>query len=93
MKPLEKIFFTACIHNCICESYNEYMIHDSIREIIKIFVDLGFSWKQLEYYLTKWSDSGFYNYGVNLELGWFEFDKLKGEYKTIYTDKKQMGNG
>ena len=67
------------------------MIHDNIREIIKIFAGLGFSWKQLDYYLTKWSDRGFYDYGTSLELGWFEFDKLEGEYKNIYIEHKANG--
>ena len=36
------------------------------------------------YYVRKWCDKGFYDYGVTLDLGWFEFDKLTGEYKQIY---------
>lgn len=56
----------------------------SIRTIGNIFERLGFSYKQLMYYVRKWSDKGFYDYGITLDLGWFEFDKLTGEYKRIY---------
>lgn len=56
----------------------------SIRAIGNIFESLGFSYKQLMYYVRKWSDRGFYDYGTTLDLGWFEFDKLTGEYKRIY---------
>ena len=56
----------------------------SIRAIGNIFERLGFSYKQLMYYVRKWSDRGFYDYGTTLDLGWFEFDKLTGEYKRIY---------
>lgn len=92
MKPLEIIFFKSCIHNCLYQSYNgrkEYVKPPfTIRDIIKFFVLMGFSYKQLDYYLKKWCDRGFYDYGVNLELGWFEFDKLKGEYEVIYKESK-----
>ena len=36
------------------------------------------------YYVKKWSNQGFYDYGTTLDLGWFEFEKLKGEYLAIY---------
>lgn len=83
MKPLEEIFFRACVneqkrklHSCDREL--------SIRTIGNIFERLGFSYKQLMYYVRKWCDRGFYDYGVTLDLGWFEFGKLTGEYKQIY---------
>ena len=28
--------------------------------------------KRMWWYLTKWNSKGYYNYGVNLELGWLE---------------------
>jgi hypothetical protein len=83
MKPLEEIFFRACVneqkrklHSCDREL--------SIRTIGNIFERLGFSYKQLMYYVRKWCDREFYDYGVTLDLGWFEFGKLTGEYKQIY---------
>ena len=83
MKPLEEIFFRACVNE------QKRKLHSSnrelsIRTIGKIFERLGFSYKQLMYYVRKWCDKGFYDYGVTLDLGWFEFDKLTGEYKRIY---------
>nr|DAH31222.1 MAG TPA: hypothetical protein [Bacteriophage sp.] len=83
MKSLEEIFFRACVNE------QKRKLHSSdrelsIRTIGNIFERLGFSYKQLMYYVSKWSDKGFYNYGVTLDLGWFEFDKLTGEYKQIY---------
>lgn len=83
MKPLEQIFFRACVNE------QKRKLHSSdrelsIRTIGNIFERLGFSYKQLMYYVEKWSDRGFYDYGVTLDLGWFEFNKLTGEYKQIY---------
>nr|DAX05507.1 MAG TPA: hypothetical protein [Bacteriophage sp.] len=83
MKPLEEIFFRACVN----EQKRKLKVNDrefSIRVIGNIFERLGFSYKQLMYYVQKWSDKGFYDYGVSLDLGWFEFDKLDGEYQRIY---------
>ena len=82
MKALEEIFFRACVNEQKRKlpSSNREL---SIRTIGNIFERLGFSYKQLMYYVRKWSDRGFYDYGVTLDLGWFEFDKLTGEYKQI----------
>lgn len=82
MKPLERIFFVACI-NTISE--NIYMHH-----MVKMFGAFGFSEKQLYRYVEKWDDKGFYDYGVSMRVGWFEFDKLVGEYKVLY-DKYYKG--
>lgn len=67
MKPLEEIFFRACVNE------QKRKLHSSdrelsIRTIWNIFERLGFSYKQLMYYVEKWSDKGFYNYGVSLDL-------------------------
>ncbi|AXH78332.1 MAG: hypothetical protein [Circular genetic element sp.] len=90
MKPLERIFFIACVNEqrrVIDLSKREF----SIRTIGNIFSRLGFSYKQLMYYVHKWSHRGFYDYGVTLDLGWFYFDKFTGEYKEIYDEIKQSG--
>lgn len=92
MKPLERIFFIACIKNCTFVSYNHFTgacvgtDEFTVRGVIYMFELLGFSGKQLRYYLSKWSSRGFYDYGVSLDLGWFEFENLKGEYKEIYRE-------
>ena len=83
MKPLEEIFFRACVNEQkikLCSNDCEL----SVRIIGNIFERLGFSYKQLMYYVRKWCDKGFYDYGVTLDLGWLEFDNLTGEYKQIY---------
>lgn len=89
MKPLEEIFFRACVNEQKRKlpSSNREL---SIRTIGNIFERLGFSYKQLMYYVRKWSDRGFYDYGTTLDLGWFEFDKLTGEYKRIYDSMTSM---
>lgn len=90
MKPLERIFFIACIR----EQMRVIKLEDrefTIRIIGNIFSRLGFSYKQLMYYVKKWSDRGFYDYGVTLDLGWFDFDELNGEYKEIYEQIRQTG--
>lgn len=82
MKPLEEIFFRACLNEQIRKFHIEDKEFD-VRTIGNIFDRLGFSYKQLMYYVRKWSDKGFYNYNTSLDLGWFELDKLTGEYKKI----------
>lgn len=89
MKPLEQIFFRACVN----EQKRKLHFSDrelSIRTIGNIFERLGFSYKQLMYYVRKWCDRGFYDYGVTLDLGWFEFNKLTGEYKQIYEEMSNV---
>lgn len=82
MKPLERIFFQACL-----------MKKDrlTIRNVVDIFTNFGFSHKQLWYYLEKWSNNYFYDYGVNLDLGWFCTEKFTGEYKVMYEAIKSKG--
>lgn len=87
MKPLERIFFMACVN----EQKRTFGLKDkefTVRDIANIFERLGFSYKQLMYYVQKWSDRGFYDYGTTLDLGWFCFDKLNGEYLVIYNSIK-----
>lgn len=90
MKPLERIFFIACVNEqrrVISLDKREF----SIRTIGNIFSRLGFSYKQLMYYVWKWERRGFYDCGVASDLGWFYFDKFTGEYKEIYDEIKQNG--
>lgn len=90
MKPLERIFFIACVNEqrrAASLDKREF----SIRVIGNIFSRLGFSYKQLMYYLNKWSHRGFYDCGVADDLGWFYFDKFSGEYKEIYDEIKGKG--
>ena len=82
MKPLERIFFQSCVMQ---------RGRMSVREIIAIFCALGFSEKQLLYYVFKWDTRDFYDYGVALDLGWFYPDKLIGEYKVMYENIVKKG--
>lgn len=75
MKPLERIFFQACVMK---------EDEETIRDVINIFGDLGYSHKQLWRYLEKWCGKGFYDYGVTLDLGWLSPNKFMGEYKVMY---------
>ena len=76
MKPLERIFFKACL-----------MKGDKfIQDICRTFSDLGFPIKILWRYLEKWNDIGFYDYGVALDMGWFYIDKLPIEYAKMYEE-------
>ena len=91
MKPLERIFFQACVMNCRC--MKGVMMRDcqmSVRDVINIFHSLGFSVKQLWYYLEKWNDHLFYDYGVTEDLGWFYIDNFKGEYKVMYEQIQKL---
>ena len=75
MKPLERVFFMACIMKST---------EMSVRKIINTFCTLGFSENQLLYYVNKWNNRGFYNYGVLIDFGWFEPENLTGEYAVMY---------
>lgn len=87
MKPLERIFFQACWMQCIVHRVDG-MDKDPttckfLRDIVDIFHSMGFPNKRLWWYLEKWNDIGFYDYGVALDLGWFEENKLTAEYKVL----------
>ena len=87
MKPLERIFFVACINTLIATEKLLKPIHT--RDMVRVFVLFGFNEKQLWYYVEKWSDKGFYEYGVSPRFGWFLLDKLTGEYKVLYEKYKK----
>ena len=76
MKPLEIIFFILVV------KAHERL---SVRDIINMLVAAGVSHKQLLYFLRKWTSKGFYDYGVSIDTGWLEPDKLRGNYSDLYT--------
>lgn len=86
MKPLEEIFFKACIHESKRSGFETSEREFSVRNIVNIFSRLGFPHKQLWYYLEKWSGLGLYDYGVTLDLGWFNPDKLPPQYDVLYQE-------
>lgn len=90
MKPLERIFFQACWKNCT--HIDENGVHRGgkfLYDIVRIFTSIGFPQKKLYYYVGKWADLDFYNYGVSIRVGWFEDEKLTGEYKALAEQVKK----
>lgn len=84
MKENEKIFFRLCLNAFVFKKQSDYYKF-CVRDLINIIQSL-INYKQCWYYLDKWSNRGFYDYGVTMDLGWFEPDKFTGEYKDIYDD-------
>lgn len=72
-KEHEKILFT------MCWTFRKVMwprqVYACFRKIIP--------YKQFVYYLKKWEEFGFYDYGVNQELGWFYPENFPDRYKEI----------
>ena len=52
------------------------------RHIIDIVCEF-INYKRCYYLLEKWSRLGFYEWGVNIGLGWFEPDKMPERYKVL----------
>lgn len=79
MKPLERKFFKYVCKHIDYEKVNiEYSQHVSFIRPISVLADefsdkYGIPIKMIKYWLKKWSDYGFYNYGVGIYFGWFEF--------------------
>ena len=75
MKIDELIFFIYCY------TLRNLYGHD-VRSVVDIFKN-QIHRKRCWYLLKKWSRLGFYNYGVTLDLGWFEYYKMPERYKAI----------
>lgn len=73
MKDQERIFFSLC-----------YGLRDTYRprEVVNLLADT-IPHKRCWYYLEKWTNQGFYDYGVTLDLGWFCPEKLPERYRQI----------
>lgn len=72
MKDDEKLFFTICfsfVHGKVC----------TVRDVVHLF-DGVIHHKRCWYLLRKWSEKGFYDYGVTLDLGWFDPEKVPEVY-------------
>lgn len=89
MKPQERFFFMYVL--CWCE-YRQYYSNGLLYKVVENFSNIfAVPEKQLWYYVGKWSQKGFWNYGVSLAGGWFEWEELTGEYKQI-AHKFQLKN-
>ena len=75
MKPLETIFFILVV---------KFGGRLRVNDIINILCTAGVPHKQLLYFIKKWCNKGFYNYGVSVDNGWLELHKLNGAYKDLY---------
>ena len=91
MKEDEKRFFVACYRFGRASgnrrlypsnSLDEYLTPRVIVNILRGYIHHKRCW----YYLQKWSDLGFYDYGVTLDLGWFYPEKLPERYKKLLED-------
>ena len=79
MKLDEINFFKTC--------YKYRMDGVPIREIINI-LKFFINYKRCWYLLKKWSGLGFYNYGVTLDLGWFELENMPLRYVNLLKEEK-----
>jgi hypothetical protein len=83
MKPDEVIFFAYCY-----VLRTEYKV--CVRDVVNMFEGI-IHHKRCWYLLSKWANKfGFYNYGVTLDLGWFDEYKLPECYVNIIDNIKNM---
>ena len=77
MKVDEAIFFVYCY---VLRTYYDFPIRDVTNICFKGVIPRKRCW----HLLKKWSRFGFYNYGVSLDLGWFEsIVSMPERYKNI----------
>lgn len=62
MKPDEAMFLKSCQEQCP-QKLGRRLPRD-------IYNELGLNWKRACYLLEKWSGKGWYDYGINVDLGW-----------------------
>ena len=87
MKVDEIIFFFYCYNLSVLYGF-------SIQEILDI-CSIQIPRKRCIYLLKKWARKGFYDYGVTLDLGWFEPRYMPDRYKEIlnFGGKEEVSNG
>lgn len=85
MKDDEKAFFKTCLKYCPILEIRKIDKSVSPRNIINTLSEF-INYKRCWYLLEKWSNKGFYNYGVTMDLGWFEVEQFTGEYQDIYRE-------
>lgn len=86
MKEDEKAFFRTCLKFISIQGVPKHEHREvTPRTIIQIISEF-MNYKRCWYLLEKWSDKGFYNYGVTVDLGWFEAEHFIGEYQEMYLE-------
>lgn len=73
MKPDERAFLEECLQRCERETFNNFVVVRP-RDLIN---EGRINHKRAWYLLDKWSRRGLYDYGVNLDLGWFDEAKAR----------------
>lgn len=77
LKEQERIFFALCYNlRKTCKP----------RNVVSLLADT-IPHKRCWYYLAKWSQLGFYSYGVSLDLGWFYIDQIPPRYLEIIQEE------
>ena len=74
IKPEERKFFRYLMRQIDYnnDTINMTTCNGTIRDHANRFSEkYNIPYKQLMYYLEKWSNIGLYDYGVSLDLGWF----------------------
>ena len=82
MKEDEIKFFRLCYQYITHIQDKVYQGKYSPRDLINI-IDEWLPHKKAWYYLEKWSKLNFYDYGVTLDLGWIEDEKIPQRYKEL----------
>lgn len=86
MKDDEKAFFKTCIKFISIQGVPNHDYKTATPRTIIRTISEFMNYKRCWYLLEKWANKGFYNYGVNLELGWFEAEYFTGEYQEMYLE-------
>lgn len=84
MKEDERKFFITCL-NCINIQRTKRVSTFFPRDLIKILSEF-INYQRCWYFLEKWTNKGFYEYGTTMDLGWFEPENFCGEYLEIYNE-------
>ena len=83
MKKDEERFFITC--------YLAKKQGLTIRETINILYSANLiNYKRCWYLLKKWDSKGFYNYGVTIDLGWFEDENMPLRYLNLINNKEVL---
>ena len=82
MKEDEIKFFRLCYRYITHIRDKVYQGMYSPRDLIDI-IEEWLPHKRAWYYLEKWSRLNFYSYGVTLDLGWLEDDKIPQRYMEL----------
>lgn len=87
MKDDEKLFFILCVKYS-CRQVGKVRV----REIIGILHACHFiHYKRCWYLLQKWSGLGFYEWGVTMDLGWFDLNNLPERYAALLEEDANNG--